>query len=334
MARRIGFWLSVPCPVLGLVGVLDCTGHVTQPPPPQCNGTALNGDPSGRPACAQPQSPIGPCTSPITTVTQTTLSAPATLEAEVMTAIDPRPNRQFVYAATTEATVTPSSGPTQKCIIAKRIRVWRSENLGGAWKEMPGSPSLPQGQYVADPEISVGGDGTVFVTFVRTVPSPDCANFVPFNPMEVQLWFAPPGETAGQTLQPALPSVPTRFGDTAPSIAQSAQIVDHPQIAASPVVNGRQQVSVYVAQVGASDFVATFERNGALWTERGSFSVPGSLTFTNLSYDLDGDLYVAIGTSRSVERRLWTGRSGKCGRCRWSAREHRRSPAELPTCTR
>lgn len=301
MSKRSGFGI-------GVTGVLftftaACTGYVSSPPKPVCTGTALSGDPSGRPSCAPPDPPVPTaCQSATTSVTQTTMRAPGTLEAEVMTAVDPRPNSKVAYAATTEATVMPGPGPTGKCITGKRIRVYRSQDLGATWSDIPGNDSLPQGQWATDPDISVGHDGTLYLVLLRLPGNANCNTDPDMSRRDVQLWFAPPGGT----LQPALAPGSSPFNDGAPAVGGVSNAADHPQIVASPTLDG--QVTVY--SIDQPDFIATFQRNGSQFTEVAGLLLQGHALFANLAMDNNGNLFVATGSpSPAIQSFSWTGSS-------------------------
>src|SRR5262245_12597202 len=110
-------------------------------PPTTCDGTPLAGDNSGRPACPPPVPPTQNCDTPRAKITRAQMFQTPPLEAEVMSAVDPRAGSQLVYIATTEATTQSGTGPTGTCITSKRIRVYASSDLGVNWAGMGGRPS-------------------------------------------------------------------------------------------------------------------------------------------------------------------------------------------------
>ena len=89
--------------------------------------------------------------------------------------------------------------------------------------------------WATDPNLSVGGDGTVYLTFLKIHANPTCADVPAAVDPEgsIQLWFAPPGGR----IQPALP---TPVGFRAPNAVVTTKPsgltgpLDHPKVAASP----------------------------------------------------------------------------------------------------
>ena len=207
-----------------------------------------------------------------------------TYEAETMTAIDPRPGSQLAYAATIESIVADAPGSvTGKCIIRKQIHVYRSTDLGKTWHDMPGTAFLPHGadDWATDPDLSVGGDGTLYLTLLLGHATPNCQTPQDLSARNIQLWFAPPPNGEDDPgLQPAFP-------DGLADISNTAGTSDHPQIVASPTVPG-----LVVVSVANRSFLVTFRRD-----ESGTYFEVGSRVgtdgFVNMAMDESGQLYIA-----------------------------------------
>jgi len=299
---------------------------------PTCDGSGLVGDPTTRPACTPPASPTNGCASPQFSIRRgrnAQAETDAFMEAETSVAFDPREGSQLVYAATLQATIGPASPastyPTSTCIIQKRIRVYVSTDLGVNWKEMEGNDDLlassmaPNadtgltGFWATDPDLSVGGDGTLYLTFMKIHSNPICSTSTPVAvdlEASVQLWFAAPGGR----LQPALP---TPAGFRAPNAAVTTKPsgldgpLDHPKVAASPTPG---IVVVYHLDLAAGDTFVTFSRQGSTFVETNRFILADPETgevlrarFFQIAFDAAGDLYIAGKTPfaegpRSVAR--------------------------------
>jgi Ca2+-binding RTX toxin-like protein len=231
------------------------------------------------------------------------------MEAETSVAIDPRPNSQLAYAATIQSTVgvagAGSAYPTRSCIVQKRIRVYMSSDLGVNWKEMDGNDDLlatgsdPGSSFWAtDPDVSVGGDGTLYLSFVKTSNIPVCDQTVRVanDPQaSVQLWFAPPGGR----LQPALPT-PTGLRGPNPAVTAGPSgregPLDHPKVAASPTPG-----VVVVYHVDRVDGFVTVTRQGSTYSIANRMNLQGpngplGNKFFAIAFDPDGDLYIVGNT--------------------------------------
>lgn len=297
---------------ISALGFLACGGT----PPPNntpCNGSALQGDPSGRPACTAPNPLPHACTPPKTQITRSVqLPSTPTLEAEVSGAVDPRPGSRVAYMATIAATVQPGgTGPTGKCITSKAIQIFQTQDMGGSWAPLPGSGALPQGMWVTDPGLAVGPDGTLYLSLMRTGSAPDCAHPPDFSKVDLEFWFAPPGGS----LQPGLAPGASPFGDTTPSLANPDNTLDHPEIAVSPVLSDHR-IAFYGIDTAQGDYIATLQPDGTgIFKEvnRLTLQSVGSQLFAKLAFDATGDLYVATGTdgegspALQVQRRHWNG---------------------------
>ena len=271
------------------------------PPLPTCPGSGLFGDPAR--TCPPPDPPIANCTFGDPQVKMSLPVVSSTFEAEMMTAVDPRPGSQLAYAATIESIVASDGtvgSPTGACIIRKRIHVYRSQDLGKTWGDMPGTQNLPHrdpfpiagggtdpGDWLTDPDISVGVDGTVYLTTQLNHGTLDCQTAQNLQVVEVQLWTAPPPE-GGQD-----PGLKPAFGPSQAGLPNVAVGADHPQVTASRASSGQVMVSGAFADQGTGNsIVATFQRGAnGLFHE----SAPRIVTdaFSNLATDENGELYVA-----------------------------------------
>lgn len=264
-------------------------------PPISCTGTSLQGDPSGRPTCPPPPPPTQGCDTLQSSIGRVALTPTPAHDAEMRIAFDPRQGSNLAYIATTESTVqTGGTGPTDSCITSKRIVVQVSQDQGATWSVMPGSDSLPQGQWATDPDVSVGVDGTVYVTLLLTNSYPNCGVSPNFIRFDVQVWTAPPNGT----LQPA-------FAGGSPFVGGllNPAIVDIPQIAASPTIAGQ----VVVAFDDTEAQVVTYQRN-ASGTYDEQFRFGAANSFPSLAMDSNGDLYIGTLDPR-VQRFTWNGTS-------------------------
>jgi Ca2+-binding RTX toxin-like protein len=293
------------------LGFLTCGGT----PPPNnapCNGTVLQGDPSGRPACPAPNPLSHACTPPKTQITHVAVPSTPTLEAEVYGAVDPRPGSKMAYMATIAATVQQGgTGPTGKCITSKTIQIYQSADMGGSWSLLPGTNALPQGMWVTDPGLAVGPDGTLYLSLMRTGSAPDCNHPPDFSKVDMEFWFAPPGGT----LTPGLAPGASPFGDKTPSLANPDSSLDHPEIAVSPVLSDHR-IAYYSVDEAQGDFITTLQPDGTgIFKEVNRLTInPGhGQFFAKLAFDASGDLYVATGTdgqghaALQVQRRHWNG---------------------------
>lgn len=290
-----------------------------------CNGSALAGDPTDAGACSPPAAPMQGCTTPMFTLQRGTNPQGKTdtfMEAEVSVAFDPRPDSQLVYAATIQVTTAPATNPpapTGACIIQKRVRVYQSNNLGIDWQEMDGNDDLLTSQLApdpdsgltgfwgSDPDVAVGGDGTLYLTLLKEQGTPNClaTSVQALDPQAtVQLWFAPPGGK----LQPALPT-PSGFRGVNPAVtalpSNENQGLDHPKVAASPTPG---LVVVYHAD-GRGDPIVTLSRQGSAYAETNRFTLKDSKgnvmtrMFLAPAFDPDGDLYLAGNTGQAPTER-------------------------------
>jgi hypothetical protein len=283
----------------GIGGIGTGGGGGIGAPTITCDGSPIPGDTSGRPTCPPPQPPTQGCTSPRAAIARFPLTSTPALDAEVAAAIDPRKDVQLAYLATTEAIVAAGgNGPTGKCIIGKRIRVYQSTDLGATWSLMAGNDTLPQGRWATDPDISIGGDGTVYVSLQESAAATDCVTPPALGGAVPQVWVAAPtgpGGTQPGTLVPA-------FANGSPNIAAGSN-VDLPQIVASPTRNGQ----FVIAFNDSADTFVSFQRNSTgTYDEVFRASLGSSNNFPTVTMDLNGDLY--IGTSEPAVRRLsWDG---------------------------
>ena len=178
-----------------------------------------------------------------------------------------------------------------------RLRLF--SDLGANWTEMAGSSNLPEGVWATHPDIAVGGDGTVYVTFMVSNATPNCATAPQFAPFVSQVGVAAPTGPGGSqpgTLQPA-------FAGGSAAVAGGME-VDLPQITASPTRPG-QFVLAFVDAPFIE--VVTFQRNASgTYDEVNRFPLPTQGLFPNVAKDCNGDLYVAISDPRVV-RLVFTG---------------------------
>ena len=297
---------------------------------PGCNGSGLVNDPTDAGACPPPVSPTQGCMTPMFTLQRGTNPQGVTnnfMEAEPSVAFDPRPDSRLVYAATVQSTTfpAPAPNPTGVCIVQKRVRVYQSNDLGVTWREMDGNDDLLSSQigpdpdtgltgfWGTDPDIAVGGDGTVYVSIMKARGTNNClaSSVSPIDEQaSVQLWFAPPGGK----LQPALPT-PGGFRGVNPAVttlpSNEETGIDHPKIAASLVNN---MVAVYHCDP-FGDQVVTYQKQGSgFLTEINRFRIFDfdtrkfvSFKFLAIAFDPDGDLYLGGNTGlapspRSVAR--------------------------------
>jgi hypothetical protein len=247
-----------------------------------CTGSGLANDPAGR-TCTPP----GPPTSPtqncskvlpnVLTYSQTNMS----FEAEMKVAVDPRPSTNpTIFVATIQSDTIPNTTAiatsNSTCIVAKHIVVYRSDGSGNL-TQLGGLPPAPAHEWATDPDIAVGPDGTLYLTFLRwtaacaqsTDPNCQLCHNAFKTVTDVELWFVPPGTN---TLLPGLPddptlmsmvmgnsSFPTPGASTAgqfPAIPLTEADCDHPLLAVNPVTPG--QVVVYVDGDRNRDAVYTF----------------------------------------------------------------------------
>jgi hypothetical protein len=297
-----------------------------------CSGSGLINDPAGR-RCTPPGPPTSPtqgCSMPLLSNVATFSQTNMAFEAEMQVAVDPRASNNSVFVATIQSDVVqnPTGLPTATCLTAKHIAVYRSDG-SGSLVQMTGLPPPPAHEWATDPDIAVGPDGTLYLTFLRwtgpcgdsTDPNcPVCHN--PFKTVtDVELWFAPPGSSV---LQPGLPDdpqlIPLLSGNTSyptpgpstvgqfPAIVGTENDCDHPLLAVNPVTPG--QVVVYVDGDRNQDAVYTFQQPNSTSQLAPSIAtialparpaLPGQgvgnkgALFANPAVDSTGALYLALG---------------------------------------
>lgn len=296
-----------------MAGIISaCSGSTTPKKSTVCQGSALQNDPSGAHACPQPDPVSHACDPGRTQVTFPTPLAvtPGIEEAEIAVAVDPRATSQYVYVATIQGNVQPSTTSfTKTCITSKSIQVYRSKNPGTNWEVLPGTEKLPHGtgdaqnpgMWATDPDLAVASDGTLYLSFLRLKGSIDCDHGADSSNRDLQVWFAPPDGA----LQPALPLVDTKFGEMVPAVQGTAIQIDHPKIAISQASDSR---FVIYWRDDARDWLATFQRNGSnVLSEVGArLTVDPSHIWIKPAFDSQGDLYLAAGSALRIERRHWT----------------------------
>jgi hypothetical protein len=293
-----------------------------------CNGSGLAADPTNH-QCFSPPPPTQGCAQSLTAKVSdfATVPAPNTFEAETQVAVDPRPGQNNVFAVTIQSDVVASTtgSPTATCLAAKHIAVFKS-TAGGPLVQMTGLPPPPAREWATDPDIVVGPDGTLYLTFLRWIapcgatndPTCNTCGNTSGNVTDVELWFAPsgtsvlqPGLADNQTLMSELapPSLITSFPTQAnqlPAIPGTETGADHPLLAVSPVTPGK--VVVYVSGgLNARDSVFTFQQPSStqkLAPSLGTLQLPrqqapnisnvGGL-FANPALDASDNLYLALG---------------------------------------
>jgi hypothetical protein len=244
-------------------------------PPQNCDGggSGLAQDPLGR-QCSSPSSPTQGCTTGSSTNPERTLiPTPDRTEGEIVTAIDPL-GSGVQYAVTIESkVVNEPTSITGTCIAGKRIGLYKfadSSTGGPQWAEMPGLASIPNtdDEWATDPWIGVGGDGTLYLTFLRNknMSAGTCFPGLDTTDTTVELWSA----AAGGQLQPALPTpTSSMYPAPSPTILNTTQSADRPKLAASLTQPGLVYVTAAADQPTTTqglvlqDFIAAFQPNAA-----------------------------------------------------------------------
>jgi Ca2+-binding RTX toxin-like protein len=282
---EIGLLLSLAC--------LSCGGGAapTTPTTPgkiaPCTGSGLANDPN---KCFTPSSPAQGCPSPIISAMPSVIPASDTLEAEMVTAVDPRQNG-VAYATTIQSDMSPQAGTTSgKCIIHKHIALYKfgqddpdHPNMGPHWFSMPGSETIPRttDEWATDPWISVGGDGTLYLILLRNrsratddVPTrTPCERGLDATDSAFQLWLAPPDPADPSRTLPLQPAVLSPgaadvsiFVPNGPTLKDTINSADFPKIAASPTVPGLVFVTGRDNKAAApgerGNFIAALQKNG------------------------------------------------------------------------
>ena len=292
--------------------------------PTTCTGSGMVPDPTGH-GCTQPQPPIQGCPAASFMGSESTYFTTSTppFEAEMKLAVDPRPNQNTVFVATIQTDTGPSNpgAPTATCVTGKHIAVYKSDGNGGL-VAMTGLPAAPAHEWATDPNVAVGSDGTLYLSFLRWIGPCGADTSTSCNTCsspsravtDVEIWFAPPGSN---TLLPGLGDDPaldqaimatpnSSFPAQLSAIPGTESGVDHPFIAVNPAVPG--QLVVYVSGDLNPDVVYTLQKNGnapgALSMSLAKLPLPtqmskalnnlGSL-FVNPAFDASGALYLAIG---------------------------------------
>ena len=134
-----------------------------------CSGSSLVNDPTGHGCVSNPPPPTQNCTTPLMGITPTFSAVSTTpFEAESKVAVDPRPNQNNVFVATIQSDVGPNTSgeTTSTCLIAKHIAVYKADG-SGTLTPMSGLPAPLVNEWATDPDIAVGPDGTLYLTFLR-----------------------------------------------------------------------------------------------------------------------------------------------------------------------
>ena len=285
-----------------------------------CTGSGLTNDPSGH-QCFTPASPAQGCPQPMITQTPLAkLSSPDTFDAEISTAIDPRGNG-VAYAVTIQGETLPETGTTSGvCIVKKHIALYKlgqddpnDPNRGPHWFPMPGSETIPHNpdDFATDPSISVGVDGTLYLTFLRirslfNRTDGTLANLTPcargVNDVEsaIELWVAPPVPsdlTRSLPLQLAPLSAATAgtttFTQPSNALVGKTSGADAPKLAASRTVPGLVFIT---GSGGGPDFLAALQRDPTtgVFDQKARFAIQGARTCPVVTVDDAGSIYVIL----------------------------------------